>query len=377
MPSYNISGPSIGDLPSRCYTSSGRAAICAALEQLALRPGTSVLVPTYHCPTMVAPLIRSGLKPVFFAIGNDGLPLLESIDPHAARNAQAMLVAHYFGFPKSLMSVQQWCRDRGIALIEDCAHSYFGYAGDRAVGRWGDYATASLTKFFPISEAGLLASSHHTLKPMHLRPPSLRTQAKGLLDVLETSYQYRQLGGVSHLLAPIFISKRRRREAQQSVATSAAPFNGNNAMSVSDMDRIKQRPSAVAMLIHRALAHSRIIKNRRSNFSILASSWQNLDGAHLLEGILPAAAAPYVAPLWIDGPTRADAVYQAMRSARLPVFRWDRIWPGTPTEKYDAGPAWSRQMLQVLCHQDLSSNDMHHIAKLTLEFLQNTKIASS
>ena len=367
MPGDKVARPSVGDLPCRAYTTSGRAAIWAALEQLALPPGSFVLVPTYHCPTMVAPVILAGLTPVFFAIGSDGLPLLESIDLNTANKAQAMLVAHYFGFPKSLKSVQQWCQDRSISLIEDCAHSYFGYAGERPVGRWGDYATASLTKFFPISEAGLLASGRHDLKPLHLQSPSLRVQAKGVLDVLETSYQYGRLGGISHLLTPIFMLKHRRQRAPLPPNAGAAPFD--NAMSASDMERIRHGPSAAAMAIHRALPYSRIIKRRRDNFSVLALSLANADGARLLENILPDGAAPYVAPLWVDGPTRADAVYQAMRSARLPVFRWDRIWPGTPAANYDAGPLWSRQVLQILCHQDLSADDMDHIAYTTLQLL--------
>ena len=35
--------------------------------------------------------------------------------------------------------VRAWCDAQSIALIEDCAHSFFGTAGNRPVGAWGDY----------------------------------------------------------------------------------------------------------------------------------------------------------------------------------------------------------------------------------------------
>ena len=95
----------IGELPHRAYTSSGRAALFAALQQMALPLGSGVLVPTYHCPTMVAPVVEAGLTPVFYALDADGLPALDRIDP-ASGQVRAMFVAHYFGLAKSLYAVQ-------------------------------------------------------------------------------------------------------------------------------------------------------------------------------------------------------------------------------------------------------------------------------
>ncbi|MBK9574239.1 MAG: DegT/DnrJ/EryC1/StrS family aminotransferase [Rhodoferax sp.] len=53
-------------------------------------------------------------------------------------------------------------------MIEDCAHCFFGQAGERPIGAWGDFATASLTKFFPVPEGGLLASSSRPLPGLAL-----------------------------------------------------------------------------------------------------------------------------------------------------------------------------------------------------------------
>ena len=48
------------------------------------------------------------------------------------------------------------CDEKGLYLLEDCAHSYFGETGGRPVGAWEDFAIASPRKFFPISDGGFL-----------------------------------------------------------------------------------------------------------------------------------------------------------------------------------------------------------------------------
>ena len=69
---------------------------------------------------------------------------------------------------------------------------------------------------------------------------------------------------------------------------------------------------------------------------------------------------------------RADVVYESLRMQRLPVFRWDRVWPGTPVLAGDTGRAWNRQVLQLLCHQDLSAEDTQFLGARVLDALSNT-----
>jgi hypothetical protein len=59
-----------------------------------------------------------------------------------------------------------------------------------------------------------------------------------------------------------------------------------------------------------------------------------------------------------------------MRAQGLPVFRWDRIWPGTPADPHDSGPRWSRQVLQLLCHQDLTAADIERSVQITHDMLR-------
>ena len=347
--------PSVEDLPYKVFTTSGRAAIFQALLQIQLPPDSVVLVPTYHCPTMVAPVLLAGHRPVYFGIRPDGLPDVDGIDATASAHARAMLVSHYFGLAQSLHEVRAWCDARGIVLVEDCAHCYFGQAGDRPVGAWGDYCTASLSKFFPVPEAGLLGSHTRPLTPLALRRQGLKSQVKGLVDVLETGTKHQRLGYFNHSLAGVFRLKHKAEPLSMPEQPGASPISADAMLEACDMARIDRRPLAISMLLRRMLPRGRIITQRQRNFSLYAEMLSDLNGARPLVALPTKPVAPYVFPLWVDD---ADRVYHALRTQGAPVFRWDRIWPDTPALPHDAGLQWSEHVLQLLCHQDLYEADI-------------------
>ncbi|WP_176955143.1 DegT/DnrJ/EryC1/StrS family aminotransferase [Rhodoferax sp. OV413] len=360
---------SVEALPHTAFTTSGRAAIYQALLQLKPPAGSLVLVPTYHCPTMVAPVLLAQLQVSYFGLLPNGLPNLDTINPAILDKCKAILVPHYFGLAQSLNKVRQWCDGHGIALIEDCAHCYFGEAGERAVGAWGDFATASLSKFFPVPEAGLLASAHRAITPLQLENPSLKAQLKGWLDVMELASSYQRLRGVSALLAPFFRFKNFRAQTSNAQEAEAQPV-ASTMMRDCDMSRIQQTPLSAAMALKATLPRGRIIARRQQNFANYAAHFVDVPGARPLFPYNPnsvGSTAPYVFPLWVDEP---DEIYQALRLLKLPVFRWDRIWPSTPTLPQDVGPLWSHHVLQLLCHQDLSSEDIDHTAEMLLRLLK-------
>lgn len=360
---------SVNDLPHRVFTTSGRAAIYQALLQLRLPAQSGVLVPTYHCPTMVAPVILAGLTPLFFPLTTNGLPDLESIPASTSRRCKAMLVSHYFGFARSLSAVRAWCDERGIAMIEDCAHCYFGEAGERPIGGWGDFATASLSKFLPVAEGGLLGSMQREIAGLALAPPGMRMQVKGWVDVLELATQHRRLAGLNKPLGVLM--KLKGGTAPAPKPPHPMPVAGIQAMMQDcDMGRVAQRPTVASRILDTILPRGRIIRRRQENFATYARHFAHCPGARPLFPLAEGddhRVAPYVFPLWVDDP---EPVYQATRERRLPVFRWDRIWPGTPTIAGDAGALWNHHVLQLLCHQDLDVIDVETTSRTIVDLLR-------
>ncbi len=353
----------VTDQPFVLYTTSGRAAIALALQELGIGRGDQVLVPTYHCPTMVSPIVDAGGEAVFYAIGPDGLPLVAELEGMALPRVRAMLAVHYFGIPQAFDQVREFCDRRGIALIEDCAHAFFGAAGERPVGAWGDFAVASLTKFFPVSEGGCLVTARQPLSKVTLRSRGWVDSARQLSRTLEYGATFGRLGKLTLPLRAAFALRdylRGRGSAAERVALSgAADTNGGGEIPEFNAALARRRPAAFVPFVVRRVNSERIAANRRRNYRLLAMLLADLRGVSVLRPSLPDTAVPYVLPLWVDDPERS---YRLLRAAGVPIFRWDALWPGVPELHGDWGLRWSHHVFQLGCHQDLSEDDMGAIA---------------
>lgn len=345
------------------YTTSGRAAILLALEVFGIGPGDSVLLPTYHCPTMVAPTALRGATPMFYPIDAVGTPNLAWLETQDLRHVRVMLAAHYFGAPQPMGSIREWCGSRGIALIEDCAHAMFGLSGKRPIGAWGNIAICSLTKFFPVPEGGCLIFNSEQSLPRRLNPSTFRNHVKAAVDILEVGALNNQLPGLNGLVTGFLRGLRSLRKGRNGNG-AALPCRAGNQMGVtaSDFDidpAIAHRAIAdPCRWVATSLPRSRIVDRRRRNFEFLQRELTGLTALHPLLAGLPDNCAPYVFPLWLDTP---DPGYAELRRLGVPVFRWDRLWPSVPNIPGDMGRLWSHHVLQLACHQDLTPSDLEHV----------------
>jgi len=254
-----------------------------------------------------------------------------------------------------MREMRAFCDAHRIALIEDCAHSFFGMSEGTPVGSWGDLAVASLPKFFPVSEGGLILSARHSLKQLALAPRAWGDEVKALVDTLEMGTIYRRFPGVNALLEGAFRVKRWLRGGN----ASSEILGGESAGLASETRLSSLRSVVAACWIARSVCHSRIVENRRRNYKALANRLLRIEGARALHPDLPEGATPYVFPLYVDVPA---ASYRRLRSAGIPIFRWDEVWPGTPVLNGDRGLDWADRVFQLGCHQDLSMDDIEAIA---------------
>jgi dTDP-4-amino-4,6-dideoxygalactose transaminase len=274
-----------------------------------------------------------------------------------------MLVAHYFGLPQPMSRVRRFCDEHGIALIEDCAHAFFGESEGRGVGGWGEYAIASLTKFFPVLEGGCLVSASHSLDGFMLTRRPLVDELKALANSVEIGSLHRRFTGVNTMLRAVFgLHGALHRAPQGSAVAGVGADDEPDAPDGFKYDdtlvgtRITWTTRAIVRLVHCA----RIVALRRRNYALLAELLGDLPGAKALRPDLPEHAAPYVFPLCVSHP---EPRYRALRAARVPLFRWDLVWPGTPRIPDDPGLAWANEIFQLGCHQDLTEAEIRAMAQ--------------
>lgn len=120
-------------------TSSGRAAIAAALGELALAPDDEVLILTTSGSPYVSRCVTEEIERVCRWTRRLG-PLV-----------RCAFLIHEFGWPAALPEA---VRDGGLPVIEDCAYAL----GAGGAGGIGDYVVYSFSKAFPLQYGGLLRS---------------------------------------------------------------------------------------------------------------------------------------------------------------------------------------------------------------------------
>ena len=119
------------------YSASGRASIYHILKDLEIE---SILVPAYICSTVLEPLKKLNLKPIFYDLDLEDLnPSLESIIFLSDKyNVKTVLVASMYGNPADLVSIENYCKDNNIFLLDDSAQSFGAKLDGKFLGTFGD-----------------------------------------------------------------------------------------------------------------------------------------------------------------------------------------------------------------------------------------------
>jgi len=134
-----------------------------------LVPGDEVITPATGFPTTLNPIIQNGLIPVFVDID---LPTY-NLDPSQLEAAlsprtRAIMAAHTLGNPFDLGAVTAFAHEHDLWVVEDCCDAVGSTYGGKAVGTFGDFATAS---FYPahhitMGEGGAVLTDSPLLKKL-------------------------------------------------------------------------------------------------------------------------------------------------------------------------------------------------------------------
>lgn len=369
--------PSILDVRQARLVSSGRVAIALALRSMGIGPGDRVLVPSYHCASMVEPVIWSGATPVFYRIHGDTSVDLDDVAAKLAPGTRVLMATHYFGFPQNLPLLRAFCDTHGLQLLEDCAHAFLGEYRGQPLGSVGDYAIASSMKFFPIYEGGCLVSARHSLAPVALRSAGPGFEAKMAFNALEDGFEYGRLAWLRRLLSlPLGLKnllwrqiKRRRPAAAQAVApgSSEGGFGFDPAW-------LTKRSALFSRLMLRLVSRPRMGRLRRHHYQRLQAALAGLPGCRPLHAALPDGTYPWVFPLLCDDP---EPLFRSLKNDGVPIIRFaEYLWPGVDASVCPHSVALSRHVLQFPCHQELGEAELAWmIDKITAALLAAPKSA--
>ena len=138
---------------------SGTAALQLVMRSMEVGPGDDVIVPAFTfvaCPNAIH---YCGARPVFADCDPFTRNLtVETIEAALTARTRGVMLVHLFGVPGPVESIQQYCRSRGLWLVEDCAHSFGATVKGVSVGSFGQGAIFSFygNKVISTGEGGMV-----------------------------------------------------------------------------------------------------------------------------------------------------------------------------------------------------------------------------
>lgn len=136
------------------YFSLARYALLDALRMLKVGAGSRVLLPSFICRDLLAPIAMLGAEPCWYPVGAEMSP--ES-PPEAWPVADVVIAVNFFGFPQDLAPFERYVQRTGATLIEDNAH---GYLSQDPQGDWlgtrAKIGLFSVRKTFRFPDGGAL-----------------------------------------------------------------------------------------------------------------------------------------------------------------------------------------------------------------------------
>lgn len=338
---------------------SGRIAIALALQQMQIQAGDAVLMPSYHCASMIEPVTWLGARPVFYRINPDTSVDLDDVAAKIDGTCKVLLAANYFGFPQDLSALRAFCDARGIMLLEDCAHCFLGEHKGRPIGSWGDYAIASSMKFFPIYDGGVLVSARHSLANVKLESAGNAFEVKATLNALEDGFSYGRLWGVRVLLAlPLRLKDvlwGQVKKRQSLPLPTLAPGSSDGGFGF-DPTWLNKRASLGSRILLRLVSRSRMGQLRRQHYLALQEALRPFLGCRPLFQTLPDNVYPWVFPLLVDN---AQQVFRHLKLQGVPIIRFGEfLWPGVDTSVCPVSVDLSKRVLAFSCHQELRPKEL-------------------
>ncbi|MFA6171580.1 MAG: DegT/DnrJ/EryC1/StrS family aminotransferase [Patescibacteria group bacterium] len=80
------------------------------------------------------------------------------------KKVKVLMAYHQWGFPQDIDYLKDFCEDKKLVMIEDCAHAFRSYYKGKRLGTFGQAAIFSFAKFFSSIAGGAIYSEDKKLK---------------------------------------------------------------------------------------------------------------------------------------------------------------------------------------------------------------------
>ena len=344
------------------YVYQGRYAFYQALLLLGVREEDEVLLPSFHCPSMVVPVVKYGCKVGFYKTRIDLQIRVEDIEAVVKQKTRVVFLVHYFGlFQKEIYELKKYLSEKNILLAEDCAHIIPRRYEE--AGNVGDISVFSPRKYLPLVDGALIKINNEIVKkcssPKRL---SLYMEIKSLKNAYEQSV----LGSNWNKMKRFYFYVDSRINDIRNAKKSEEKGYGSEGGALFNPELAYRECSGLSRRIMNRVNLDEVFQKRQRNYSYLSAA---LYAKHIV------ARPPFLNGLnsgCIFGfPVMAaqrERVVKAIKDRRIETFTFGESLYGVENLGENSDELrLSRELLFVPMHQDLSERQIGYLIECLKE----------
>lgn len=359
----------------RCYFFfSARYALASGVEALGISTDDTVLLPSYNCGVEIDPILRLGIRPVFYKIGKDLLVDLDDLLNKITSRVKAILVTHFLGFPQPIDQIKKICVERNLFLIEDCAHAFLSANNEHHLGSYGDIAIFSLLKTLPVPNGGVLILNNDSLS---CRTQSVKPSLFSTFFYAAELLKYKTWGTnrsikvnlIKFLYDGSHISLSFIRFLLAGLRKYIHP-KGLYLVQPDSYFFVEDLCSWGISRLSRKIINGTDFENikaiRRKNFEYLLNHFLKNGRGTLPFHELPPGVCPLFFPIILESAEQREMLYRTLKGRGVVTHPWwDRFHPGVPWDEFPDAVYLKKRLFGLPIHQDLT---LKHLDLVINEF---------
>lgn len=142
--------------------SNGSVALDLSLQSLQLEENDEVILPSFTIVSCLSAVLRTKAKPVFCDVDSNSWNMtFEQVKEKVTKKTKAVIMVHTYGLTSDAMEIRDFCKDRGLYLVEDASEAHGQMYEGEPCGSFGDISTFSFyaNKHITMGEGGIVATN--------------------------------------------------------------------------------------------------------------------------------------------------------------------------------------------------------------------------
>ena len=341
----------------------GRVALWFLCQHWQIKPGDEVVMPAYNCGSEVDPFGAYGAKVILYRVDENAQMDYEDIKKQCTHKTRIVYITHYFGWPQQVSAIYQWCKERSINVVEDCALALFSRGSEGYLGTLADASIFSFRKTLSVPDgAALVLKESIDADTLSLRPPSVRQTFRNLLPFAKSAAL--AMLDASRLYRPLRRWKLKSFDFNKLADKSVDEVKPDMPTDYYfDRKLINQSISNVSCGILKRENPDIVIKRRRQNYLALYKELKDLHGMKVLFNTLPEGVCPLGFVMKVSCRKK---VTQALNAHGIAAFSWwegyhqDFCWDDFPEAR-----CLKNTVLFLPINQSLNQVQLRYIGNVT------------